>query len=89
MSEWTWLGPVTWWQQTRLYLAWRLLRGDTIAYRLTIRDGGIDVRGTERAHVVDCAVIGGQVGLHMDGLPADVRTWTPEQAMRRAAGEGQ
>jgi hypothetical protein len=42
----------------RLRLASRLVRGDPVAYRITVRDCGFDLRDTPRAVLHECAVFG-------------------------------
>jgi hypothetical protein len=49
----------------KLRLCWAILRGNTVAYRLAVRDGGIDVSDAGRAHVVECTVTGGVAGLRL------------------------
>jgi hypothetical protein len=48
---------------TRLRVAWHVLRGHTVAYRLTIRDGGIDLRGEPKACIAQVSVIGAQTAI--------------------------
>lgn len=47
-------------------MAWYVLRGYTVAYRLTIRDGGIDLRdGPAKQMVQEVQIYGADVAWHL------------------------
>lgn len=64
--------PFSWLQEripNRLVAAWYALRGKPVAYRLTIRNGGIDLKGVNGAALLEVAIIGAHTAIAADGVP--------------------
>lgn len=50
----------------RLRMAWNILRGRPVAYRVRIRDGSLDLRGMRGAIVQEVTIIGADTAILTD-----------------------
>lgn len=55
MSEWTLLAPAPWWRRGRLYLAYRVLRGRPLIYRVHLL-GPLVFKGGTHVLIRDCNI---------------------------------
>ena len=60
-------------------MAWYCLRGHTVAFRLTIRDGGLDLRNVDKCIISEVQIHGADVAFRVSHEYPGLVVYDPDQ----------